>query len=49
MLETPDMNAVLQMGPHKGRIERDNHLLVPADYSSSDGAFAFIYTCLKHH
>ena len=27
VLGAPDLDAVLQMGPHKGRVERDNHLL----------------------
>ena len=25
----PDLDSVLQMGPHEGRVERDNHLPVP--------------------
>ena len=33
----PDLDAVLQMGSHKGREERDNHLPVHADHPSSDG------------
>jgi len=32
------LDAVVQMGPHKGRVERDNHFPVPAGQPSSDGA-----------
>ena len=32
------VDAVLQMGPQEGRVERDNHLPVPAGHPSSDGA-----------
>ena len=38
VLGAPDLEAVLQMGPHKGRVERDNHLPVPAGHPSHDGA-----------
>ncbi|XP_072203490.1 multidrug resistance-associated protein 1-like isoform X2 [Excalfactoria chinensis] len=34
----PDLEAVLQMGPHKHKLERDNHLPVPAGHPSSVGA-----------
>ena len=37
MLEVPDLDTVLQMRPHKGRVEGDNHFPVPADHCSSDG------------
>jgi len=34
----PDLDAVLQLGPHESRVERnDHHLLVPAGHLSSDG------------
>ena len=35
-LGAPDMDVVLQMGPHEGRVERDNQP-VPAGHLSSDG------------
>jgi len=35
MLGAPDLDAILQMGPHESRIERDNH--VPG-HPSSDAA-----------
>ena len=38
VLETPDSDIVLQMGPHKGRAEEDNHLPCPAGYPCSDVA-----------
>ena len=37
VLGAPDLDRVLQMGPHEGREEEDNHLLVPAGHPSSDG------------
>ena len=39
VLEVPDLDAVLQMGTHKGRVERDNHLLLPAGHPSSNAAW----------
>ena len=38
LLEAPHLDAVFQMGPHKSRVEGDNHLPVPASHPSSDGA-----------
>jgi len=35
-LEAPDLDAIIQMGPHKSRAERDNHLPVSAGYPSHD-------------
>ena len=32
------LNAVLQMGPYKGRAEGDNHLPLPACHPSADAA-----------
>jgi len=37
VLGPPHLDAVLQVGPHRGRIEGDNHLPVPAGHHSSDG------------
>ena len=37
VLGAPDLDAVLQMEPHKGRGEKENHLPVPAGHLSSDG------------
>ena len=39
VLEAPDLDTVLQMGPHKGRIEEDNPFPFPADYPSVDAAW----------
>ena len=36
MLGAPDLDAVLEMGPHEGRVEGSNHL--PADHTSFDAA-----------
>jgi len=30
MLGAPDLDALFQIGPQKGRVEMDNHLSVPA-------------------
>jgi len=38
VLGAPELDAVLQMGPHEGRVERDSHLPAPAGHPSSDGA-----------
>jgi len=38
MLEAPDLNAVLQMGPHKERAEEDNPPHHPAGHLTSDAA-----------
>ena len=35
--QAPDLDAVLQLGPQKSRIEGDNHLLHPSGHLSSDG------------
>ena len=32
----PDLDALLQLGLHEGRVEGDNHLPVPAVHSTSD-------------
>jgi len=37
VLGSPDLEAVLQLGTHKGRVEGDNHFPCPASHSSSDG------------
>ena len=37
VLRASDLNAVLQIEPHKGRVEEDNDLLHPAGYLSSGG------------
>ncbi|XP_032300907.1 transcription factor PU.1 isoform X1 [Coturnix japonica] len=37
VLGTPDLDTVLQLGPHEGRAEGDNHLPGPAGHPSSDG------------
>ena len=37
VLEDPDLDAILQTGPQKGRVERDNHLPHPAGHHSSYG------------
>ena len=34
VLGAPDLDAVLQMVPHEGRVERHNHLLRPAGHPS---------------
>lgn len=36
-LEAPDLNVVLQVEPHEGRVERDNHLPLPDGHPFSDG------------
>jgi len=33
MLGAPGMDTVLQLGPHKGRVERDNHFPLPPGHS----------------
>jgi len=38
LLVDSDLSTVLQVGPHEGRVERDNHLPVPAGHPSSLGA-----------
>jgi len=38
VLEAPGLDAVLPMEPHKGRVERDNHLPFPAGRPSADAA-----------
>ena len=38
MLGAPDLDVGLQVGPHKGRAEGDNHLPPPAAHSSLDAA-----------
>ncbi|XP_048803588.1 uncharacterized protein LOC125694433 [Lagopus muta] len=38
VLRAPQLDTVLQVGPHKSRVERDNHLPVPAGHPSPDGA-----------
>ena len=42
VLGAPDLNTVLQLGPHKSRVEGDSHLPHPADHSSSDGTWDII-------
>ena len=37
-LGAPDRDTVLQMGPHEGRLGKNNHLPVPAGHPFSDGA-----------
>jgi len=36
--EAPDLDTVLQLGPHKGRVEGSNHHPSPAGHPSSDAA-----------
>jgi len=36
VLVAPDLDAVLQIGPHESRVEGNNHLSLPAGYSSFD-------------
>jgi len=38
MPRAPGLDAVLQMGPHKGRAEGDSHLCFPAGHPSFDAA-----------
>ena len=38
VLGAPGLDAVLQMEPHKGRAEGDNHLPLPAGHPSFDAA-----------
>ena len=38
VLETPDLDAVLQIGPHMGRVEGDNHLPHSTGHLSFDTA-----------
>lgn len=36
VLEASDLDAILQMEPHEGSVENDNHLPAPAGHPSSD-------------
>jgi len=38
VLGAPGLDTVFQMGPQESRVEGDNHLLLPAGYSSFDAA-----------
>jgi len=38
VLRSPGLDALLQMGPHKGRAEGDNHLPLSAGHPSCDAA-----------
>jgi len=38
VLEAPSLDTVLQMGTHELRVERDNHLPLPASHCSVDAA-----------
>ena len=39
VLRTPVLDAVLKMGPHEGRVEKDNHPPCSAGHPSSDAAY----------
>lgn len=38
MLEIPELNTVMHVGPHESRAEEEDHLHPPASYVSFDAA-----------
>lgn len=38
VMGAPDLDAVSQLGPHEGRVGRDNHFPLPSGHSSFDTA-----------
>lgn len=47
VLWTPDLDMVLQMGPHKGRVEGDNPLFLPVGHPSFEGGYCRILLALQ--
>ena len=50
VLGTPDLDALLQTGPHEGIVERDNNLPVPAVHiSRTESRIPFAFQAARAH